>query len=217
MATIQPKLGEGIFLTKDVSEILHLPYPQVRRWMLELWDKRFGRNLAAAFGERGNKAINFYTLIEFYTYFHLRKENVPWKQISDAHGVISNDLNTPYPFATHLSTDGRKIWYSKLGNLVKADGKQQFDLKSILEPFLKRIDFGVDSLAERYYPLKHSHTVVVDPKHQFGQPTIFGTNITTEIIFKLYQGGETLENICTLYDINANQATDAILYHKPAA
>ncbi len=27
---IAPKIGEGIFLTKDVSEILKIPYPRVR-------------------------------------------------------------------------------------------------------------------------------------------------------------------------------------------
>jgi len=212
---IEPKLGEGIFLTKDVSEILRIPYSRVRRWMIELWDTKFQNDFITAFGNKGNKAINFYTLIEFYTYFTLREEKVPWGQIFKAHATIAKDLNTRYPFATKLHTDGKKVWYEQLGHLIKADGKKQFDLKAILEPFLKRIDFGADELAERYYPLQNSKLVVVDPKHQFGQPTILGTNITTEIIYKLNKGGETIEDIADLYEINVEQVKSAILYYKP--
>jgi uncharacterized protein (DUF433 family) len=215
--TLQAKFGEGIFLTKDVSEILHLPYPTVRRWMLELWDKKFVNSVGSAFGGKGNKAINFYTLIEFFTFFHLREQKVPWKKIFEARSTIANDLGTTYPFATRLRTDGKSIWYETLGHLVKADGRQQFDLKIILEPFLKRIDFDADLLAERYYPLKDSKSIVVDPNHQFGQPTIAGTNIMAEVIYKLYNGGETTENICNLYDISENQVDAAILYHKQIA
>jgi uncharacterized protein (DUF433 family) len=213
--SIEPKIGEGIFLTQDVSEILKIQYSRVRRWMIELWDKKFGNDFVTSFGEKGNKAVNFYTLIEFYTYFSLRKEKVPWQQIFKAHTTIAKDLNVRYPFATKLRTDGKKIWYEQLGNIIKADGKKQFDIESIIGPFLKRIDFGLDELAQRYYPLENSKLVVVDPKHQFGQPTIFGTNITTEIISKLHNGGETIKNIANLYDINEEQVKSAILYHKP--
>ena len=212
---IEPKIGEGIFLTKDVSDILKIPYSRVRRWMVELWDEKFGNDFFTAFGEKGNKAVNFYTLIEFYTYFFLREEKVPWKKIFNAHKIIAKDLNAKYPFATRVRTDGRGIWYEQLGNIIKADGKKQFDFESIIGPFLKRIDFGIDELAERYYPLENNKIVVVDPKHQFGQPTIFGTNITTEIISKFHKGGETIKNIAILYDINEEQVKSAILCHKP--
>jgi uncharacterized protein (DUF433 family) len=217
MKTIQPKLGEGIFLIKDVAEILRLPYPKVRHWIVELWDNKFGSNFSYAFGEKGNKAINFLTLIEFYTYFQLREQKVPLREILKAHSTIAKDLNVKHPFATSLQVKGKRIWYEHLDYLVKADGKQQFDIKSFLEGFLHRIDFGKSHIAERYFPLDNAKNVVVDPKHQFGQPTILGTNITTEFIYKLFKGGETKENICILYELNEQQINDAILYQKQVA
>lgn len=57
-----PKIGEGIFLTKDVSNILLLPYPKVRHLMKSFWHSK-------VFGNDKNLAINFYALIEFYTFF----------------------------------------------------------------------------------------------------------------------------------------------------
>ena len=212
-----PKNEYGIFLSKDISEILNLPYSSVRYWMFEFWDGRFskGQDSLYSFGEKGNKAINFLTLIEFYTFYQLRKKGVSSQKIQKAHHHIAKELKTKYPFATAgISTDGKKIWYEYLENLINADGSTQIDMKRIIEPFLDKIDFGDNLHAERYYPLGKSHYVVVDPQHQFGQPTLHGTNLKTDTIFKLFKGGEIKKNICILYDISQKQVSDAILYYQ---
>ena len=38
---------------------------------------------------------------------------------------------------------GKKFGMNKLGNIIKADGKKQFDIESIISPFLKRIDLSI--------------------------------------------------------------------------
>jgi uncharacterized protein (DUF433 family) len=210
-------LGEGVFLTKDVAHILRLPYPRVSYWMREMWSNRFGCGRLYTFGDDRNKAINFYTLIEFYTYSKLRARGVKAGEIKKAHDQIAKDLGTHYPFALNVQTDGKTVWYEKLGELIKADGKRQFDMKSILEPFLHKFDFGNSGIAERYFPLDKSKNIVVDPKRQFGQVTISGRNIRADVIYKLHQGGEPIENICTLYDLNASQVKDAIKFYKTAS
>jgi uncharacterized protein (DUF433 family) len=206
-----PKIGEGIFLPKDISEILQLPYPKVRDWMLDFWADH-------SFGTKKNRAINFYTLIEFYTFYQLRLQKISSQQIKKAHSIIAKDLDTPYPFAyAAVKTQSKQIWYDYLGNLIKADGKKQPSLKPLIEPFLKKIEFGDNNIAARFYPLSNSKNVVVDPKHQFGQPTIMGTNIQTRTIYDLYNAGETKQNICILYDISVQQVNDTIQYYKRAS
>jgi uncharacterized protein (DUF433 family) len=210
-------VGAGVFLAKDVSEILNLPYSSVRYWMFEFWDGRFSQSHKSlyTFGEKGNKAIDFLTLIEFYTFYQLRKRGVSSQKIQKAHHYISKQLNTKYPFAlAGISTDGKKIWYEYLENMINADGTNQIDMKRIIEPFLDKIDFGDNYHAERYFPLGKTHQVVIDPQHQFGQPTLPGTNLKTDTIFKLYRGGETKKSICILYDISQKQVSDAILYYQ---
>ncbi len=221
IATLNKKLSlrasTGIFLAKDVSEILDLPYSSVRYWMFEFWDGRFSKeaNGKYTFGEKGNKAIDFLTLIEFYTFYQLRKKNVSSQKIQKAHSHIAKELKTKYPFATAgISTDGKQIWYEYLEKIINADGSSQINIKEVLEPFLDKIDFGSHLHAERYYPLGKAHSVVVDPKHQFGQPTFLGTNLKTDTIFKLHKGGEEKKNICFQYDISQKQVSDAILYYK---
>ena len=152
----KPRLGEGIFLTSDVAEILQLPYSKVRRWIVELWDNRLATDGTYSFGEEGNKAVNFYTLIEFYTFYQLRLKGVSAQKIQKVHKTISKELNTPYPFATNIRTDGKEIWYDYLDELVNANGKKQLDIKAVLEPFLHKIEFGKNILAELYFPLEKS-------------------------------------------------------------
>jgi len=206
-----PKLGEGIFLTKDVADILRLPYANVRYCMKGFWR-------AYTFGEENNKAINFYSLLEFYIFYQLRMFNISSQKIKKVHTLMAKELQTPYPFAHHkIRTDKKGIWYEKFGNLIKADGRMQMDLEPLLSSFLEKIKYGKNSIAEQYFPLDKSENIVIDPKHQFGQPTISGTNIKTHTLYSLFAAGETKETISSLYNIPLIKVNDAVLFHKKAA
>lgn len=216
--TISTKIGSGIFLIRDVAQILRLDPDKVRRWINTYWDLRFSNDNKYSFGDKGYKAIDFYTLIEFYTFYKLRENGFSAQYIQKIHDQIGKDLKTRYPFAkAGISHDRKQVWYECLENYIKADGKRQFSIKGLIEPFLSRIDFNKEELAERYYPLEKSKNVVVDPEHQFGQPTITGTNIRTETLYSLYKGGETYKDLSVLYNIPIPKIKDAILFHKNAA
>lgn len=214
---VHPKIGEGAFLIRDVAEILQLPYSKVRHWLVEFWDSRFASNHKYSLGTNDNRVVNFYTMIEFYTFYHLRKKGLSSQKIQKYHHQLSKYLKTNYPFARTIHTDGKSIWYEALGELIKADGKMQLDLKSFLTPFLSKIEFGKSGLAEKFYPLSNSSSIVIDPKHQFGSPTITGTNIKALIIKEFYSSGETVDSICEFYDLTEKQVTDAIKYYNRAA
>lgn len=220
LVNIEPTIGEGIFLIKDVAEILGLPHHTVRRWIHEYWDGRFSKEAGGvySFGEVGNKAVNFYSLIEFYVFYKLRERKISSQQIHKAHHAIAVHLKTPYPFAhSEISTLGKGIWYKKFDSIFRADGKQQATISEILEPFLEKVDYGKNKLAERFYPLAKSKNIVVDPKHQFGQPTIAATNIKSHTIYNLVLGGEKIKTISNLYDISEKKVKDAIAFHKKVA
>lgn len=212
-----PKIGEGVFLIRDVSEILLLPYSKVRHWLIEFWEGRFSKDYRYPLGSKDNRSVNFYTLIEFYTFYQLRLKGLSSQKIQKYHEHLSAELKTYYPFARTIHTDGKSIWYDALGELIKADGKLQLHIKHILEPFLDKIEFGSNGLARRYFPLDNSKNIVIDPNHQFGSPTITGTNIKTLIINDFYKSGESVGNICNLYSLTEKQVLDAIQYYNRAA
>jgi uncharacterized protein (DUF433 family) len=225
---IKPKLGEGIYLVKDVSKILHLEYEKVYRWIVGYWGGNLDPHIKYTFGEADNRAINFYSLIEFYTFFKLREKGLSTTEIRKLHTELSKILDNPYPFAVaqdyfveHRQSKKTKkirkrfVYYTYLDSLIKLSPKKQFSL-SFMEEFLDKIEFDDNNIAVRFFPLSNSKNVVVDPKRQFGQPIISGTNIKTQTLFNLYRGGETLENISILYNIPVNKVEDAITFQTAA-
>lgn len=223
MTTIHNKaeIGEGIYTVPDIAAILDLPVAKVRRWLTEFWDARFGKSYNATYswGDGRTRAVNFHTLIEFYVFYQLREQGISSQKILKAHEVMAKVLHTPYPFATSkVLTFGKNILFSPdISSLMEADEKFQMVLKKIVEPFCKNIDFDSEFLAERFYPMGKKHRIVVDPHHQFGQPTIKGTNIAAETIYNMHESGETVDFIARIYELDKKSVNDAIKFGKMAA
>ena len=219
MTDNKARLGEGVFLVADVAKILELPLPKVRFWLLEFWNKKFGLEHGKySFGEDKNRAVNFLTLIEFIAFAKLREQGISAQRIQKFHKHLSGILDTKYPFAeTKLLTDKKDLWYERYDEIVRHDGKSQMSLKKIVEPYLRKIEFDKNRIARRYFPLGKAKNVVIDPEHQFGQATIVGTNIKVKTIYALYEGDESIENICELYNLKEKQVTDAITYCEKLA
>jgi len=222
---IKPKIGEGIYLVKDISKILHLDREKVYRWIVGYWRGDLNGNVNYTFGEPDNRAINFYSLIEFYTFFKLREKGLSTIKIKALHVELSKLLKTPYPFAIAQDyyiedrktnkTKRKFVYYNYLESLIKLSPKKQFSF-DFMETFLDKIEFDNTNLAVRFYPLSNSKNVVVDPKRQFGQPIVSGTNIKTETLFSLFRGGESLENISILYNISIDKVQDAVNFQNAA-
>lgn len=215
---IAPRIGEGIYSTIEVAEILNLPYHQVKNLMRGFWRTH-------TFGHERNKSINFFSLIEFYIYYYLREHGFTAQWIKKLHNDLKIDFDTPYPFASlkikpHKKISGKKkpeVWIDFRDCLMMADRKLQPSFRSFIEPFLDQIEYDNDFLAKRYFPLKKSRNVVVDPKKQFGKPIIEGSGVRTDVIYRYHLGGEKIENICNLYDLKPEQVRDAIQFHELAA
>ena len=55
--------------------------------------------------------------------------------------------------------------------------------------------------------------ISVDPKVAFGQPTIAGTGIPTDIVASRFMAGESVIELATDYELNVWDIEDAIRYH----
>ncbi len=216
------ELGAGIYTIPDISKLLGFPQAKVRRYLNDYWDERLGKQLfnATYSWSAGNniKAVNFYTLIEFQTFFYLQELGVSTNEILKSRATIAKDLQIPYPFASaKLLSDGKKIWYEFKDSIVKADGSKQSDFVEFIRQFADKIEFNANKIASKFWPAGKSSDVVVSPHHQFGQPVLNGTNINAEVIFSMYQSGEPTESIGILYDLTKKQVSDAISFYKKAA
>jgi len=216
------QLGAGIYTVADISNLLHIPQFKVRRYLNDYWNERLGKRL---FNENYTwsadnkiKAVNFYTLIELYTCFHLQELGVKPKEILKSRSAMSKDLKIPYPFASDtLLSDGKKIWYEFKDSIVKADGSRQTDFVEFIRQFTKKIDFNSGKIAEKFWPDGKESDVVINPHNQFGQPVLNGTNISAEMIYSMYESGEPIDAIGILYDLTSKQVNDAISFYKKTA
>lgn len=216
------QLGSGIYTVSDVSTLLSIPKFKVRRYLNEYWNERSGKKL---FNETYSwsvdnkiKAVNFYTLIELYTCFHLQELGVTPKEILKSRTAMMKDLKIPYPFASEvLLTNGKKIWFEFKDSIVKADGSKQTDFVEFIQQFASKIEFNSNKIAEKFWPAGKQSDVVINPHNQFGQPILNGTNINAEVIFSMYESGEPIEAIGILYDLTKKQVNDAISFYKKSA
>jgi uncharacterized protein (DUF433 family) len=217
----KPSLGIGLYTIPDVANILNLDGNLVQRWLREYWGNRFsaGQGNLSSWGKGRDKAVHFFTLIEFYVFYQLRKQGVSAQNIAKSYEIIRHELDTAFPFANSMIlTDGKKIFYSSDGDLIiNADKSKQINFKSIIEQFCHKIDFDKDAYALRYWPLGKEKNIVVDPRHQLGQPTVKNTNILAETLYTMYTSGEKISFISSLYDVPENDVRASIEFFKKAA
>ena len=220
----KPILGMGIYTIPDIAKILGIKYYVANKWINSFWNDRFGKKYGGSYSWNIDltKAINFPTLIELYTFYQLHVAGVSTKEILNAHEILSEQFNTPFPFAmksvlNQIRTDGKKVLFEqKDGSIFSVDVYKQFKIAFIKE-FFKNLEFDQNSIANRLWPLGKDKSIVCDPHHQFGQPVIEGTNIQSEAIYRMYLAKEPMSFIASLYEIPVKKVRHAIDFHISAA
>jgi len=148
----------------------------------------------------------------------LRGSGASAQQVIKARNAMRMNLGTVHPFATaHVPCHGKKIRYNYMENVVAANGSRQTNFLNMAQVYPKKIDFNMDLLAERYWPLDEERQVVVDPMHQFGAPTVAGTNINT--LRSMFRSDESPETLAEMFNIPLAAVKDALVFHgrgKPA-
>jgi uncharacterized protein (DUF433 family) len=216
------EIGIGCYTVSEIARILQLDYSKVDRWLRVYWDGKLGD----AFGEQyswkvnESRAVSFHTLIEFYIMAELSEAGVKPKEVLNAHQILSEKYITAFPFAQKdliegLKTDGKKVFLTMGEDVLSLDGTNQFNL-NLIKLFFKKLEFGSDNLALRFWPIGKKKSVVIDPQRQMGHPVLENNNIYPETIFNLHKGGDSVEFIAYLYELDVKSVKDAIAYSKAA-
>ena len=210
---MESKFGMGIYTISDASEVLNIDKFKIRYWFNRYVSGEFQKEHEGYFYDSGQIiAVNFYTLIETYVFYHLKKKGVPTKKIIEAHNILANHHNTAYPFALKkFLCSGSDLFHRVGENMISLDRRRQLAIQKIILQYSENIDF-YKKFASKYYPRGRNNSVVVNPNNQYGAPIINGTNIKVSTLLSLYRGGEEPQFIADLYDIKREQVKDAIKY-----
>lgn len=219
MEQVKPKFGEGFYTATDAANILNLPYSKISYWFRAMVRGRFEAHTDFRYYFRFEDvtAVNFYTLIELYVFNFFRQNKVSVNKILTAHFTLSEFLETPYPFSHYdiLLSSGGNILFDHSGGLFEATPGFQQAIKEYVLPYGKKIHFE-NKMARKYYPFGKDHSVVIDPRHQFGSPFLEGTNIKVSTIASLKRGGESIELLAEIFKITTDQVIDALTFAKAA-
>jgi uncharacterized protein (DUF433 family) len=217
------QLGNGIFTTQEIAQILRVPYYKVNKCITKYWDGELGKCYEQQYSwSVGNtRAVGFHTLIEFYVMMQFAEAGVKTREVLKAHKELAQFYQTNFPFAKkevldNIKTDKSKIYLQLNGDTISLDGSKQFNL-DIIKVFFKNLDFDNDMLASRFWPMGKEHEIVCDPHHKFGQPTLKNTNVQSEAIFRMYKANEPIPFIASIYEVSENAVQDAIDFHKISA
>lgn len=225
----KPKLGEGVYTIPDAAHILNLNASKVRRWVNGYWKVMTENKIHLQplnlhmWGTSKDRAFNFYTLVEINSVMAFREMGISFPRIRQARNELSKRFNTEFPFASHeLLCDGKRIMVAlkdcEVGAALTLGAKGETVFQKIIEPFCQKLDFNKDTeLAERYWPLGRNCSIVVDPHHGFGRPTIQGSNIATETIFNFIRAGESKQTLSDMYDISMEQISDVVRFESKEA
>lgn len=219
--------GAGIYTLAEASRISGIPVQRLRRWLVGYRYRVDGgaRQLPPVFESDAEifvdgVALSFRDLMEcrFVDFFRSKELSLPTIRLVSERA--SQWLGHGHPFATRrFSTDGKRI----LGQVAEDEEdanlldmiSDQTVMGPIIAPFLYRnLEFDVQEIVVRWWPLGADHTVLIDPRRSFGQPVIFPETVPTTILAKAVEVEGSTKAASAIYEVPERSVEEAVEYEN---
>lgn len=226
-------LQTGIYSIPEASRLTHVSTWRIRRWLrgYEFKTKHgVQRSLAVWHSQLApidNRiALGFFDLLEVRCVDALITAGVTWKTLRQAHTKAQELFRHRHPFCTNkLMTDGQTIFMTLQ---EKNDEKTLWDMKDvqrvfdqIIQPFLKNVEFEQGEIPARWWPMGKDHRVALDPRRNFGQPSIFQDGIPTSVLARSVSANgsteDSVEEVARWFEISPDSVLGALEFEKSLA
>lgn len=223
-------LGQGIYSIPDAARIIRADPRSVRRWTVG-----YHRNQQISHGPvllsevatlEGVEFLTFTQLIETLFIALFRKNKIAMPIIRAAAKNAAQLFGNDHPFAVEsLRTDGKNIFHLDPGQIDPDDERLTRDeilrdlargqtvMLDLAEPYFRAIEYK-DFTASEYWPMGRNRHVVIDRQRNFGQPIDPNTGVPTNIVYGMYDCGDTPEIISRWYNMDKQAVIDAIEYEQ---
>ncbi|HEX2522208.1 MAG TPA: DUF433 domain-containing protein, partial [Terriglobia bacterium] len=213
----------------EAAWMTNVSAPRIRRWMRGYKFRVREETRASSalwkpdLPEIGDTlALSFRDLIEVRFVDYFLKAGVSWKILRQAAIHASEIVNSTHPFSTRkFKTDGKTI-FAELGEMRGGRKlldlvKKQYAISRIVAPHLyEGLEFDEESPV-RWFPLKNSKRVVIDPAVAFGQPTINPEGVPTLILARAFNVEKDVERVAYWYDVPKRSVLAALNYQQRLA
>jgi uncharacterized protein (DUF433 family) len=130
------------------------------------------------------------------------------------------ELQTTHPFCSkRIATDGKRILLQQ----AEADSDQalvdlvteQREFTRIVQDFLKELEFSGDDII--WWPLGKQRNIVVDPKRNFGQPTLVKSGVPATTLAHSVKANSSVELVARWYEVQQAEVHDAVEFEASLA
>lgn len=210
----------GIYSFRQAARLLAVSGNQLRYWIGE-----FSAESIVKRQLKDDRLLTFSELMELHFIKLFRDEDVSLQAIRKAANEAAKKFHTEYPFTVkRFDTDGKSIFAtltSKETNreLVEELKHGQLVFRKLIKPFFKKLDYRGTTDIERFWPMKKSGRIVLDPSRRLGQPIDSDTAVPTDTIYKAFTAGDgqDVPTVAKWFDIPVEAVKAAIRFERSLA
>ena len=130
--------------------------------------------------------------------------------------------DTSHPFCTkQFVTDGQGIFaqvHKETGETSLLEiATDQHVFTQLTKPFLKQLEFRGKTILERWWPLGMDKHIVLDPRKNFGQPTVCKEGVATRVLAKSFLANGSIQEVARWYEIDPKSVQEAVEYENSLA
>ena len=174
-------IGTGLYTLTEAAAFTGIQARNINRWLFgyKAGNREYSALWHPQLATQGLKvkAIGFHDLLEIRFVNAFRQHGVSLQAIRSAADHARELFRQRYPFTRkRFLTDGRSIFtevFEETGDETLLDlVKRQYVFKQVVSPSLySGIEYDHDD-AKRWFPMRNSRRIVLDPDRAFGKPIV---------------------------------------------
>lgn len=172
-------LGLGIYTIAEAAKYARVSAAKLARWIMGTSDRAAAIIPQIAPEKNPERLVTFLDFVQAMAIRQIRHTHkVPLEKIRETIDIAKRDFNIDYPFARRHVTKllGNEISLDVAGvGLIETTGehKRQFEIRPVVEPYLKDLSFDAAGLAKGYSPFSYrGYDIVFNPHVRFGEPLV---------------------------------------------
>lgn len=209
------------YSVSEAAQILRLSYSTLYSWLRPVVFSTDEDYDYRALITRSNESpkLSFFNLIEGHVIKGLTEQGHKVSDIRSALEYAERKMGIENLLTSEeLLTGTGKLVTQKLGSTINLSVGGQLEISCFLDGFLDRVDYE-QSRAIKFFPVvgrSDSKSIVVQPTVKFGKPVLVNKGISTHIIAKRANDGETIEQISSYYGLTEAEVGEAIQFERAA-
>jgi uncharacterized protein (DUF433 family) len=221
-------LNVGIYTVPEAAKLTGVSRERIRRWLKGYRSNLRKKSYSPLWQSQlpsidGKVALGFLDLIEVKFVGAFLDNGVSWPMIHKVREKAAELYpDVSHPFCTkQFVTDGQRIFidvHNETGEVSLLEiASDQHVFAEITKPFLKQLEFREGTILERWWPLGIDHHIVVDPRKNFGQPTLSNEGVPTQVLAESVKANQSVEEVARWYEIDPQSVREAVAYEQSLA